>query len=112
MNKKMQMILGGAAVGAALLLAAPTAGADPTTTPTPGPSNNSWGQAVAGCNASDCYSLPNGTTFPSRGGYVSTVVQDPSVGYPGSSGPGYAGTLHNLGSPGNSNPSNLGGPKH
>jgi hypothetical protein len=98
MNKKMTMILGGAAVGAALLLAAPTAGADPTT-PTPGPSNNSWGQAVSGCNTSSCY--PGGEN---RGAFVGPVA--------GSNPNGFANNLHqptdtnggNPPMPGNSNP--------
>ena len=108
MNEKLTTIMCGSALGAALLLGAPTAGADPSNAATcqgGSQSCNSWGQAVKACNASDCYSLPNGTTFTNRGGYVSTVAQNPSVGYdPSFSGNGYGGQLHDLAHPGNSSP--------
>jgi hypothetical protein len=104
MNKKVTTILCGAGVGAALLFAAPIAGADPTTPPTPGPTNNSWGQAVSGCNTSSCY--PGGEN---RGAFVGPVA--------GSNPNGFANNLHqstgtnggNPPMPGNSNPAPFSG---
>jgi hypothetical protein len=97
MSKKKRKIafLGGAAVGAALLVAAPIAGADPGT----GPHSPSWGQEVKACNQSSCY--PGGTN---RGTYVRDQAQDDQT-------PGYGREIHDLATPGNSNPPNLGGPE-
>jgi hypothetical protein len=81
MNKKMTMILGGAAVGAALLLA-PIAGAQPTTAPTPPTDPNAWAQNIQICASTSCY--PGGTS--QRGPYVAGTAQN-------GTGPGYAGTL-------------------
>jgi hypothetical protein len=71
MNKKVTTILCGAGVGAALLLAAPTAGADPSTTN----NTNDWGQSVAACNAgaASCGGGYQGGT--NRGAYVSGQAQ-------------------------------------
>jgi hypothetical protein len=100
MSKRIKAItlLGGAAVGAALLTAAPTAGADPSTTN----NTNDWGQQVKACNAGACVGTTSG--YPggtSRGGFVSPIAQNPTSGAFGS-GPGYAGQLHAFGTPGNS----------
>jgi hypothetical protein len=108
MNKKMIMILGGAAVGAALLAAAPTAGADPTNSNSStncqgGTACNNWGTQVSGLNPGPV--AGSQTTYPNRGGYVSSVAQDPSLGFDqGFSGNGYGGQLHDLAKPGNSSP--------
>ena len=77
-------VLGGAALGFGLLLAAPTAGAEPDV--------DNWGQEVKSCNLSSCYE--GGT---SRGAYVREQARDDE-------GPGYGREIHDLANPGKSDP--------
>ncbi|WP_235679472.1 hypothetical protein [Mycolicibacterium monacense] len=87
MSKKMTIttLLGGAAVGATLLIGAPIASADPD-----GPS---WGSEVKGCvKNSSCYG--GGT----RGEYVRAQARDNET-------PGYGNEIHRLANPGASDPS-------
>jgi hypothetical protein len=113
MNKKMTTILCGSAVGAALLLAAPTASADAGNSATCGSSScNGWGQEVKTANTVTGYGQ-----YPSRGAYVATQA-NPNVDTPTNNpnswdpnlGPGYGAEIHNLArghqGPGNSDPSN------
>ncbi|WNG90999.1 hypothetical protein [Mycobacterium sp. ITM-2016-00318] len=79
-------VLGGAAVGFGLLLAAPTATADENTPP------DNWGQEVKLCNLTSCY--PGGV---SRGEYVREQARD-------NQGPGYGYEIHDEANPGKSNP--------
>jgi hypothetical protein len=92
MNKKMTMILGGAGVGAALLLA-PLAGADTGTpaTPTPNPIGT-WGSQVTGCMSSGCY--PASPAPNAAGQYYSGAAQNNPYG------PGFGGQLLAKGQPG------------
>jgi hypothetical protein len=95
-------VLGGAAVGAALLVAAPTAGADPGQPQPPGCDSAgncaNWGQTVKNANQTpDAY----GPNDASRGSFVS--------GAAGSNPNGFATNIHNPtlnATPGNSNPTN------
>lgn len=83
MSKKITALtmLGGATVGAALLLA-PIAGADPSPSPNVPTDPNAWAQNIQICRSSSCY--PGNTS--QRGPYVSGTAQN-------GTGPGYAGTL-------------------
>jgi hypothetical protein len=115
MSKKIKAItlLGGAAVGAALLVAAPTASADPSSsTSCQGGSQacNSWGQSVSTTNENTRINGP-GTlgayaTAPNRGGYVSGSASNPSSNPYDPNPPqnGYGGIVHDLAHPGNSSP--------
>lgn len=82
MNKKMTMILGSAAVGAALLLVAPTSSADPGQPRPPGcsPSGTcaNWGQTVKDANQTPNAYGPNDA---SRGSYVNQQAQQNPNGF-------------------------------
>jgi hypothetical protein len=95
MNKKVTTVLCGAGVGAALLLAAPTAGADPSTTN----NTNDWGQQVKACNAGACEGTNPPSGYPggeNGGAFVSGAAQ--------SNPNGFASNLHTSTSTNGGNP--------
>ena len=88
---KVRRVVAGAGIALVGLMGlAPLAGADPAG------SGPNWGSEVKACNQSHCY--PGGG---SRGSYVNQQAQD-------GDGPGYGREIHDLATPGGSDPN--GGP--